>query len=390
VKNCRTPGNKTPGVFLFILGLLLTNLKTKMKNLKQPQLKKKYPVLSLNDFKQVFDTRLEEHLDQRLIALKNISDNKIIGDTLDQTVKIITSGGKRLRPYLVYLSAITADSKVKPEMWSIAIAVELLHSFALIHDDIIDQSSERHNQKTIHRYLKDKLSDKDNGDKEHVGISLAILSGDLIFSWSHNLIQNQDNLDVKEIFQQMVDEVVVGQMLDVTITLDSQVESELIERKNELKTARYSFINPMLIGQALSNSKHLSKFFTGLGLKLGQAFQIQDDIIDVIGDSAKTGKGNFMDVSDGQHTSLSQHVILKAEQRDKKEFLSLWGQSLTPENKSRLRRIFTDSGAVEQGQETVNELIDQALNLIESNQDIRPRVQEHWLALIEKIKQRDK
>ena len=102
-----------------------------------------------------------------------------------QHVQHFLAGGKRIRPFLVHLMYTSAGGKHQDELLPYLFAIELFHSFALVHDDIIDQSPFRHNVPTVHAFLETLYSKaKRIGDAKHTSMSQAILVGDLLFSWS--------------------------------------------------------------------------------------------------------------------------------------------------------------------------------------------------------------
>lgn len=244
------------------------------------------------------------------------------------------------------------------------VALELFHSFALIHDDIIDNGKERHGKPTTHEYVSKSIVKYPRGDKQRVAEGMAILAGDLIFSWANEFMTECGNDRVYKIYFNMIEEVVVGQMLDVSLTLNEEVKTETIIRKNELKTALYSFVSPMLIGSALAMSHKHDLLYRELGLLLGQAFQIQDDLLDIVGNPNKTGKMTFIDIQEGQHTIASQYIFMNGKQKDKEILLSLFGKPLDDHGRKVLLRLFSSSGAVSYVETEVAKLLSDSRKLV--------------------------
>src|SRR5690606_11979232 len=89
--------------------------------------------LALSDFKEVFDPQLKKYLNKKEADLSSVSENKIIVDGVKHSVTIILSGGKRVRPYMIYLAYLTSGARLNNRVFRAGIAMELLHSFALIH-----------------------------------------------------------------------------------------------------------------------------------------------------------------------------------------------------------------------------------------------------------------
>jgi geranylgeranyl diphosphate synthase type I len=339
--------------------------------------------VDLPTFQKIFNEKLDLFLDTKLENYKRYSSNLLVHDSIEYAVSLIKSGGKRIRPYLIYLSYYTEGGTNKDLIFTAGMAIELFHTFALIHDDVIDRGIERHSKETVHEYLRKKINMCPRGDKVHVSNGLAILAGDLIFSWANELIHKVNNPDVSEIYFQMIEEIVTGQILDVSFMLEYKVSAQDITRKNELKTALYSFVNPMCIGSVLAQKEYLA-MYKELGMNVGQAYQIQDDLLDIIGDSNVTGKSTFVDIQDGQHTILTQYILKKAKEKDKNIFLSLFGKKIDEHGKKVLRNLYQDTGALEYAQKELNTLFNQSKTIIE-NSNIRPDVKDIWLDLIKII-----
>lgn len=242
----------------------------------------------LAEFKKEFDIVLKEYLDKKIETFsRNISDSFII-DIVGYPQKLIESGGKRIRPYIAYLMYQALGGKDNENAMRLFISLELFHNFALIHDDIMDKSFIRHGIQTVHEYVKEKLEEEGrSGDLSHLGNSQAILIGDILFAWSLEIIDNDKNFDqeklktAKKYFYKMLGDVFLGQIIDVDIASRKDIPKELTDKKDLLKTASYTFIRPLQIGAALIKiDENIEKFCEDLGLNLGLAFQIQDDLLD--------------------------------------------------------------------------------------------------------------
>lgn len=241
----------------------------------------------LKEFKQAFDPILKQCLDRKIEAFsKNVNDPFIL-DIVAYSQKLIESGGKRIRPYVSYLMYKALGGKEVEKTLELFISLELFHNFALIHDDIMDKDSIRHGVQTVHEYVKEKLQKEGRfGDLSHIGNSQAILLGDVLLCWAFSVF-DESNLDedklknAKLFFNKMADDVLLGQIIDIDITSRKDIPKELIDKKDKLKTASYTFIKPLQIGASLIKiDKNTEKFCEDLGLNLGLAFQLQDDLLD--------------------------------------------------------------------------------------------------------------
>jgi len=259
---------------------------------------------------------------------------------------LVMEGGKRIRPYLGYIAYEVASrkspvcrtgrqgTKADKEILETLVGLELFHAFALVHDDIMDRGKDRHGVPTANRVF---------GDAQ------AILLGDLLFNWAAEIIAPTKG---QPVFAKMVDEVILGQMLDVDAIRRDKVSDGFIQDKMRLKTASYSFIRPMQFGVALAGvgAQHaapLHGFCERFGLPLGLAFQIQDDLLDLTASSKKLGKSAMNDVKEGQKTVFTQYASRKAANR---VFLNkMKGKQLSATDRKRIKEMFEESGAIEYG-----------------------------------------
>jgi len=335
----------------------------------------------LKAFQAVFKSRLNEYVDGKVENYKKFSDNPLNREVVEYAVSLVRDGGKRVRPYMAFLAYATEGGVQQEEVIKAGIGLELFHSFALIHDDIIDRGLERHSKDTTHIHVEKFIATYPRGDKKHIAESVTMLAGDLIFSWSHEVIASLNNKKVQEIFFIMIEEVVAGQILDVSFMLQHEVQMQEIFKKNEYKTAFYSFVNPMLIGATLAGKKINKNFYETLGLCVGQAFQIQDDLLDIVGDPVKTGKKQFLDVQDGQHTILTQYIFEYGSENDVNMFKELFGKEVDEYSSQVLLKLFEQTGALAYAEKESMTQLDKAASII-SKSDIKQEMKDAWLDFI--------
>ncbi len=364
----------------------LPKIKKIKKQFSSVVFKKPEPCLDLVSFQNIFNMNIKSFLDTKLQKYKTYSDNCIAHETIGYAASIMQNGGKRIRPYLMYLAFYNEDGLEQKLILKAGLAIELFHTFVLIHDDVIDNGLERHGEDTVHEYLKKTIDTYPRGDKTHVSKGLAMLAGDLLFSWANEIIAEINDTRVSAIYFKMIEEIVVGQILDVSFMLQYEVKTEEILRKNELKTALYSFVNPMCIGSVLAQGEHLD-LYTKLGLCIGRAYQIQDDLLDIIGDSHITGKSTFLDIEDGQHTILTQYIFEHANEKDKNIFLSLFGKKIDEHGKKVLLNLYTDTGAISYAENEIKNLFNSAKEILENSQ-MKKDTKQVWLHFMEIILKR--
>lgn len=207
---------------------------------------------------------------------------------VDQIAELTLRDGKRLRPFLCWLGYISVGDnlliyrkKIPKNLTLAMMALELFQSFALIHDDIIDEDDLRRGGPTVHEYFKSKAQNAKLKVKnpKHFGESMAIIAGDLAFSWALGLLESIDNSKVRSLFTQMAEETMIGQGLDVLL-----VQAEVAidkNRINELKTAYYSVVRPLELGAMLAGATdEVLSVLRKYGLAVGHMFQLRDDLLD--------------------------------------------------------------------------------------------------------------
>ncbi len=272
-----------------------------------------------------------------------------------------SEGGKRMRAFLVYLGYLIGQSgKSKPKeelkkILPICLAIEIVHSFLLIHDDVIDQSDTRRFKSTIH-----KRYEKVGG--EHYGMSQAIILGDIACFEAFKMVSSTDFDDFLKIkcigrLAKTLLETGYGEALDVKSTFKGGAFGE-IYKVMDLKTARYSFVGPLELGVTLGSAeKRQVDAITAFGLACGIAFQLEDDSLGVFGDEETTGKPS--DLHEGKNTLLVYKALENAKPGEKGILRKIWGdKNARHEDLKIVQGIISSSGALawsrhEQGRLTV-------------------------------------
>ncbi|MCU7728302.1 polyprenyl synthetase family protein [Actinoplanes sp. KI2] len=238
------------------------------------------------------------------IAVLDATDPALGG--LARTARdLVLAGGKRLRPTFAYWGwRAVSDDPVEPVLPALA-ALELMHTFALVHDDVMDESATRRGRPTAHR-----IFERQHGAR--FGTSAAILVGDLCLVWADQLLARTPMptatlFAVRARYDRMRVEAVAGQYLDVLGESDPgqwSVDRALLVAR--LKTASYTVQRPLQFGLALAGpaSPALDDAFERYGALVGEAFQLRDDLLGVFGDPAVTGKPADDDLRSGKPTTL--------------------------------------------------------------------------------------
>ena len=228
-----------------------------------------------------------------------------LGGLARTTRDLVLAGGKRLRPTFAYWGwRAVSDDPVEPVLPALA-ALELMHTFALVHDDVMDESATRRGRPTAHRIFA-----RQHGAR--FGESAAILVGDLCLVWADQLLARAPMptatlFAARARYDRMRVEAVAGQYLDVLGDSDPgqwSVDRALLVAR--LKTASYTVQRPLQFGLALAGpaSPAIDDAFERYGALVGEAFQLRDDLLGVFGDPAVTGKPAGDDLRRGKPTTL--------------------------------------------------------------------------------------
>lgn len=331
-------------------------------------------------FIQNYDQFLEvfnPFLDRYLSSLRKTSDNMHDSAQLliDISSQAVNSSGKRLRPYLVALGYQIASNQTNltDEILKAGLIAEIFHSFALVHDDIIDQSDTRRGQKTSHiLFAEEHNAKKFKGTDRHFGTSMAILTGDLLIAYSTKLLTDL-NFDtaIKEkahkCFTDMFINLIIGQYQDVYQSFDNERPSkEMILSTLRWKSGEYSIEFPLKFGGILGGaSDNLLDFYAKFAKPVGIAFQLKDDLLGIFGDSQSIGKSNLSDIREGKNTLLINYAFAAADNEQKSVLNQILGDVSAQENElQKVRSILIETGAKDQVEEEISAMIQSTQSLI--------------------------
>lgn len=318
-----------------------------------------------------FDSELSTFLtEQRKLVLDLHPD---LGPLVDEVVDLTMAPAKRLRPTFCYWGFRGGGGADGPEIVRACLALELLHSFALLHDDIMDGSRLRRGRPVAWLAFSDLHAREGwRGDAHGFGLSAAILAGDLALMWADALLAGasfpaQQVMAGFDAFTLMRIEVTAGQYLDLLEARRGYTDEAMARRVCELKSGRYTVERPLHIGLALTGGHaQLHEVFSRYGNPLGQAFQIRDDILGVFGEPCLTGKSNDDDLREGKETVLVAKAREKASPSGRRLLDQLLGSpDLGASDLAELRRVLVESGARAETEELVDELVAEAVEALD-------------------------
>lgn len=284
--------------------------------------------------------------------------------------------GKRLRPLLLILSYqgySEPGKKIAQSVYNASTCIELLHNFMLIHDDIIDRSDLRRGRPTLHRLLSKTVKTK---EQERLGSDLAIIAGDIVYALAIDAFLNvQEAPERKEralkYFIQTAAFTAMGEFIDTVQGVEKleKVSEEGVFLNYTLKTARYTFDCPLVTGAILAGADNNNiKKLSELGNLIGQAFQIQDDVIGIFDSEQNIGKSILSDLAESKKTLLVCHAYHTLKGAARTKFLSYFNKAKkTHKDLIAVRKIFQESGSLDYCLERINERIITTLRLLDES-----------------------
>lgn len=333
---------------------------------------------SLEKFLGEFEPYAKAYFDKRRLSLRQYPKliDKFYGDLAE-----ISAGGKRMRGFLVYLGYLIGRPSLKASdgKWSmnkilpISLAVEIIHTFLLIHDDVIDKSDTRRGKMTIHKRYEVIFG-------KHYGMSQAIVVGDIACFEALDLVNSsrfnsQEKIKCFGQINKVILETAYGEALDVENSYkDAKIGA--IRLVTGLKTARYSFVGPLTIGAMLGGAgKAQIKAIEKFGLEVGFAFQLQDDLLGVFGDEKVLGKSTLSDMREGKNTMLIYKTREMASSSDKKFLGKVWGKRTSGVwELEAVKKIIKSSGAYDWCHSETMRLRDKAMGYVDLiTKDLRIR-----------------
>lgn len=291
----------------------------------------------------------------------------------------IKSGGKSLRPAVAMLAcgALGGD---EAQALPMAAAIEIYHTWTLVHDDVIDKDSARRGAPTVHAEYAQKARSElgwQGADAEHYGRTIAMLTGDVQQAWAWSLmfethLERGVSAEVvislaQELAARVTPTLVEGETLDVQFSSQRrQLTEALVMDMLWKKTgALYEYAGRAGAAVGLNDArpdipavKAIAKFCS----LCGAAFQIQDDILGVIGDARRLGKPVGSDIREGKYTLLILKALDRADSRQRQRLLATLGNSQASDQEVKaLARLLRDLDVIQYAQDISRRCVAEAL-----------------------------
>jgi len=301
----------------------------------------------LNQVKELMNEQLTSRVSD--LGQQSLPRQKHSGENINQLFEYMRSrSGKMIRPGLVLLSG-SCFGQITDEHIRVAAMVEMIHNATLLHDDVIDQGQKRRGKPTINSIW---------------GNESAVLMGDFLLSRVFKLSAEMKPEPAKIIATAAV-RLCEGELKQINQRQNWNLsESEYIHIITEKSAVLFSsccYLGAILAQADEFQAKSLSEF----GLNSGIAFQITDDLLDIIGDERKTGKMPGSDVEKRKPTLAVIHLLQTVEQRKRFEIISSYldGKKVQ-DNKSQFTELLNNSGSLEYAHNKAEEFVEKAIQAL--------------------------
>ncbi len=322
-------------------------------------------VEDLNRYESIFKKELNR-IEKVLAKLFSLEEPRSLYEPINY---VLRGGGKRIRPFLVLCSASAVGGKYN-SVYNASLAVEILHNFTLVHDDIMDKADTRRGRQTVHI--------RNNVDA-------AILAGDLMAALAYESLIKDCGNDAKmplSVFTRGLIEVCEGQGYDKDFETRSSVsikEYKLMIYKKTAALIEMCCLLGALLGKGTPNEvKALGKY----GRNLGMAFQIQDDLLDITADEKELGKPVGGDLAEGKKSYLFLKALEKAKGREKEMLLKVIRNKGVKKNEIGIyRSLYEKLGVLEDARREIKAYTKKAVSSLEGIKRKKEIEILNWLAL---------
>jgi len=283
--------------------------------------------------------------------------------------EFVAGGGKRIRPAYCHWGWVTGGGDPdSDDALGSSCGLELLHAFALVHDDVMDGSPTRRGSPTVWARFIERHHEGDwQGEDRRFGEAAAILVGDIAMVMADRCVGNASD-EVRRIWDALRTELNMGQYLDVLGTARGAVTAEEARTIMRNKTAGYTIVRPLQLGAALAGRADLADDLAAHGMPLGIAFQLRDDMLGAFGDSERTGKPVGDDLTEGKPTVLLA-LAREAANPAQLQVLDKVGSAIGTDDIAAIQQVMVDTGAVAASEAETEQLLATALAAINTLPD---------------------
>jgi geranylgeranyl diphosphate synthase, type I len=287
---------------------------------------------------------------------------------MEHIARLVLGGGKRLRPSFCHWGFVGAGGQPDDQrIVDVGAALELMHAFALFHDDVMDDAVSRRRTPTTHTvFAQTHAAAGWAGEPRRFGEGVAILVGDLAFVMADQLLLDAPR-DAWVIWNELRTELNIGQLLDIIGSVRGDRRLDKAERICRYKSGKYTVERPLHLGAVLAapdRSNELLPALSAYGLPLGDAFQMRDDVMGAFGDEAITGKPVGGDLREGKPTPLLARAVAAATPAQRSVLDEVGDPHLDDDDIANMQQVIVDTGALAALETQIATLTDQAVAAI--------------------------
>lgn len=333
----------------------------------------------LGDYKLAIDSDIDSFSKQvQKETLQDFGHNSRLA--VDTYLEILGRGGKRIRGALVMLAYEMSGGTDEATITRAVRAIEMMHAYILIIDDIQDRSAIRRDGPTAHKLLEEYHRSRElAGDSEHFGLSIALNSA-LWGAHRSNVILSELDIDpntiaeVISIVNQTMEITAYGQTSDIINEVVAEVTEADVEQVLRWKTGMYTFLNPLQVGMVLAGAEEEKvNLISQYAHHAGFLFQITDDILGTFSSELDSGKSPIDDMREGKRTFLTVYALNNAESTAKDFLIQNLGNSdITPAQFERFKEILIECGALDYAKKRAEQSAKLAIESLDMIRDYWP------------------
>lgn len=293
------------------------------------------------------------------------AQKKLVRQVLEHAKEHNLRSAKRIRAAFVYYGYWLSGKMPSEELWKVMEGVELVQTALLMHDDFMDEDKLRRGKPTTQEYF--------GKDDRHYGESMAVSVGDVVLCLGYERVlecglEKENVLKAARVLFRGITNTALGQIYDVTLPRLGQLTEENVLAVHQAKTSIYTFQNPLIIGGILSGlPDEALEILKKYSLKGGVAFQLQDDVLGMFGETEKTGKSIDSDLLQGKSTLLIAKTFDLGNEQQKKSLRKAWGnKEASDEEIRKAKDAIRESGSLEYSVNKARALAKEAIETVES------------------------
>jgi geranylgeranyl diphosphate synthase, type I len=316
--------------------------------------------------------RVDVRLDEFLAAERDrwASFDSELAHPIEEIRRLVLSGGKRLRPAFCHWGYVGAGGGDNDQIdIDAGAAFELMHAFALFHDDVMDDADSRRGQPTTHTVAAaEHAANGWAGESRRFGEGVAILVGDLAFVYADQLLE-EATLEASRIWNELRVELNIGQYLDILGGVSRTRDVVKSERICRYKSGKYTIERPLHLGAVLAAPEHAGELLPHLsnyGLPLGDAFQMRDDVMGAFGDEAVTGKPVGGDLLEGKPTPLLARATRRADDAQRRVLELVGDPDLDADTVAKIQQVIIDTGGLDELEAHISALTEAAVTSLDT------------------------